>query len=78
MCLVLSDRAGYSVVSRKAGILKRMAEETVRRRRQKRSSTATKLRQQAKIRKIIWICAGVALGIALMAVHIRYSLLNGN
>lgn len=57
-----------------------MAEEPVRRRRlrQKRSSTREKLRQQAKIRKTIWISVAVALGVAIVAIFLKYAILDAN
>jgi len=57
-----------------------MAEEPVRRRRlkQKRSSTRAKLRQQAKIQKIIWISVAVALGVAIVVIFTRYAILAMN
>lgn len=58
------------------GYLDLMAEEPKRRRlRQKRSSTRAKLRQQAKIRKIIWISVSIALGLAIAAIFVRYAML---
>jgi hypothetical protein len=56
-----------------------MAEEPKRRRlRQKRSSTRAKLRQQAKMQKIIWISAAVAIGLAIVVIFARYYLLAAN
>jgi hypothetical protein len=56
-----------------------MAEEPKRRRlRQKRSSTRAKLRQQAKIQKIIWISISAALGVAIVAIFIRYAMLSAD
>ncbi|WP_297507849.1 hypothetical protein [uncultured Caulobacter sp.] len=46
--------------------------------RQKRSSTRAKLRQQAKIQKIIWLCVAAFLGLAILLVFARYAMLNGN
>lgn len=57
-----------------------MAEEPIRRQRlkQKRSSTRAKLRQQAKIQKIIWMSVAVALGVAIVAIFTRYAFLAMN
>ena len=61
------------------GVFRYMAEEPRRRRsRQKRSSTKAKLREQAKIQKIIWISALSAIAIAIVVIFARYAILAAN
>lgn len=76
---VLSDPTCRRSSQGNLGVFKYMAEEPRRRRsRQKRSSTKAKLRQQAKIQKIIWISALVAIAVAIVVIFTRYAVLAAN
>jgi hypothetical protein len=52
-----------------------MAEKR-RRSSKRRTSTGQKLRQEAKIRKIIWISAGGAIALAIIVIFLRYLVLS--